>query len=597
MPRKLWPILVLVVLAACAAPAELQRAQELAAAGHPAEALTQYQKALAVTDDAKERQEILAGIAQAKKVLTDQTLTQAQAILGQNPDPKAQREALAVLRDGLPYDDGRLAPFMKSVVEELGQGQEKTHQLVSEARELAGKGRLTAAADKLEEAQALDPANQEVVDARAVLANDLAGHLAAALDEKDYSLAHRLFNRLNKLDPENPALETARRRMAESELADTRQQVDAAMNDLKWYRAYRLILTSPEKEAMEPEMARARAEGSQFYLEQARQELEPQEDKKATPDLYAAYLALVKAHELDPASPEIESLLSQAANQVDARLQRRLGVRTFASPPSDPDAGPLFSDLLVTQLKEKLPYGVSVLERPQMDQLYAQNNGDLNECGVLGGVDQIVSGAVDLLTTERQDETTTGHAKVKVGLDTVPNPAYQEMVGKYGSDPGKWPEKPPATLSEPRYELVEFRQGEGRLVGLLEAWATVHDVKRGGAVLRQEVRDSHTWSDHFAEAVPLADPPLAGDPLELPTPAQARLELARQAAGELAAKLAASYQDLGKELVDEVNYQRLRQDSARAVEILAKARLFAERTGAPPARITELDRLMVLLTE
>ena len=593
-------ILSLALIAGCVTPEEYDQGQGMLQGGRLEEAHKSFSIALSKVSTPEDKAKIQQALDHTKKLLTDRCLQMAaQAKAGPGPvNIPALQRAVDILTQGMPYDDagGRLAAQIQTEQNQQGALQAQAQKLYDQAIGLANQQNFDSAMAAIDQALALHPQYPMFVQAKdtigALRVDHHAKKLEAALGSREWGEARRQLELLKKADPNHPLVTRAQSQIQELARQDVAERVRVLGQAGRWYSAFMLIERSGLAGEMDQALTEVKAKGGAHYLAQSQKLFKAQ---KIAP----AYVAAMKAMELNSGDPEVFRQHQQCEDAVDFSLKQHLAVAAFDSPSNDPDAGRQFSDDLVSYLFRLLPYGTGIVERQKIDLALKEKGGDFKQAGELLGVDMIIIGNVSLLKVDQDKTTREATAKVKVGSESVANPEYYAMLTRYGNDQTQWPKQVPPTITKDRYDLMRYRKGTGTMFGFINVAVRVFEVDFGTILYSNVFKKNQKFTDAYQDPVPDAVVPVKEDPLQLPTETEIKEKLKEEVITKIAQVVIKYFRDREVKLLTKAKESLQRRNMDQVVEYLAKGHVYCKKAGLPadnPAAV-EINQMIMDLTE
>ncbi len=565
------------LLAGCALPPQVKMAQEMETLGKNREAVDNYRSALAAMPESQ-KQDIQDSINRLLSKITSEVLDKAEMALGDGQSLALYEFALKILQADINYDDaqGRLAAAVKKY--EAGQAslESKRQMLRSQAQEQIDAGKWADALSSIQAAKAIADKDDIAAMKNAAIKVRNAAYsrdIKNACQQEDWSKAMKLLDEFGQLSPRDsvytPLVELVDK--TKSNLVSREAQNLISKN--KYFTAYTLILESEAKGCADI-MGQIKRDGSDYYLEQARKEYDAGR-------LYYSYIASCKAKEFDSVSNDVFKFHRDREDEVDKSISVQVGIASFGSPVDEPDAGLSFSNALISYLTNTLPYGIYIMERSEIDRALDEKGRQMDQVVNLLGIHLAVVGNVSVLNvaTDKSEREIT--QRVKIGTETVANPAYTAFVTQNGSDPSRWQmSPPPSTLEEDRFELIRFKRGKARMDGQMEVSVRMFTTSKGA------ITDSETFiiedfvEDEFQDGVPEAG--ISEDSLDLPTEMNMRKNLRGKGVEEVAIWVLRNFEHReGRYFNIAENHLERREDDL-ALQALSQAYLYCCKEGIGP---------------
>jgi hypothetical protein len=519
---------------------ELTQADQLLKAGDKKGALAIYERVLSQTRSKKQKAELEAVAARTRGEISTDTLAAVSHLKEGGETIPVLAQSTKLLQENQAYDDA--SHRLKAALDENQASLAKLHaeyeRLMDAAKTGEASQEWTAVYQALSRAARLDPS--QGLDRRMaewVKARDLAFSAAIGgyLDRKLLDKADAEYARFCKELPKpNEQLLAS----LEAKIEVLRQiQLEARLNDLvkkaRYYTAFQLIgdAKKPYLTQREPEIRKA---GAEFYKAKAQQDLALGGSR-----IPYGFFAAEKAWELNPDDEEIFRLRKDLSDRVEASIVQGITIETFTHPEKEPDAGREFSNALAAYLKATVPYGVTLLERSKVEELLAEagktNVADLAS-SVFSKVKLWIMGDVTTLTVDHLKDPHQGTTRIFLGNERVSNPQYLECLSTYGKDKKKWPLELRGVTPEkevPKYDKATYNYGTETVEGLMVVAVRTTETMSGAVKLSKTFNESFKKQDTYSDELLNADPPIKGDPLEIPADTQVKQILHQKLAQEV----------------------------------------------------------------
>ncbi len=596
--KKLIVLLILLIVAGCAAPREYKRGEELLSKGDYIEALKNYELALEKCQNKSDRDMILTAIASTKTRITNDILNNASRAYSQAIPPTTQsiEYAILILEKGLKYDDAlkRIASKMDAYNSEKKKVKSEVQALIEDSDTLIAKKRHYDALVALQKAQKRDVSNRELIDKSNNLVAFIEDHKQTYLSQINRLLkkgkgekAKDTYERFLLIAPHYKGLKDLYIEIENACRKELLAKVSALESQKKYYSAYKTIISSGH-EGLGKQVARISRKGKKYYFSKAKAHV-------ASGEVHQAYIASVKAKELAPNDIRIFQIHKKCEDIVQKEIQKHIAILTFDGPVNDPDAGKLFSGALISRLFEALPYGINIVEREKIDMLMNEKQMNLQNAGGLLGVDMIITGSVSLFKADKTISESMASAKIKIGEEEKPNPEFTQMLKVYGKDLDNWPHKPPMTCKEDKFEIVKYRKGKVCLKAFGNVSLRIFDAKKAAIVYAKDFEDSVKKSDTFQEPIEASNIP--EDQLEIPTNTEVKCELRDKMVNNLVDVILGIFENREKRFLQWATLHINRKEYHEAVKYIAQGYLYCSKSSKGNHFSEKIFDLMINLTE
>ena len=596
---KKWfflPLLLLLVFGCV--PSEYQKAEDLVAHKNYIAALKYYEISLEHTSNPTKQGEIQQKIWEIKEKIVDDVLERARNISYSAPHPTIQvvDNVLRVLNENLSYDDKnkRISRKIDEVVKEKNELRHRLRELERKSDRFVNKGDYSSALRALDEALKIDTTNATLAQKRTKLENEARSlkkyyynQISSAIRNGNGKKAEQIYEKLVLFPCKDIDLKSLKSKIDRCYSEQLISEVTQLEDQNRWFQAYTLLKNSNFR-GIEQEIEKIKRLGSAYYYNNARTLCDLGE-------IHRAYASIVKAKKLNPKDLAISTLYETCDDLIQKEIQIYIAVAGFGSPKDEPDIGTLFSDTLLTKLSTIVSFGINLIEREKIDILLKEKKMEHKSNENILGVDLILSGNVSLLKIDRNVSATLATAKVKVGEEEQTNPKFLLYLKLYGSDTSNWPEIPPETIKEDKYEIVKYKKGKVSMEAFVNVSVRIFDTKRAKIVYAKEFQDSLTKTDTFQESVKEAG--IKEDPLELPSKTKIESELLNKVINRIIAAIPPYFVHRESKFLERAKDHIKRQEYKKALKFLDQGYLFCQHAKVNNETSREIFNLLVQLSE
>lgn len=560
---------------------EAEAANAVFQGGDYEKALPLYEALLAGQPDPEERALAERRVAEIRDRLSSAAVNRARAMIGSVPTIPDLEEAIAFLESKREYDTtgGRIEGLMETFASEKDGLRERIAKGLEQAREATAIDRWPEALALIETVRKFDPGADKFAEARtAVLGAREKSYREWVVNAYEQQSTQGLKDLRQEALAEEPAVSPGLVRTIERYTERLREdllpaEIDALVAENRYYEAVEVLKTSDRPETMEA-YADLRSEAGQYYLRDAERALD------SLPKLWGrAYFSAVKAAELDPDNQAVFDMHLRCRDHIDGLLQTKIGIAAFDSPENSTRSGTQFSDGLISSLNDKLPYGVSIADRAQLEMMLQEKPSARRMAFERESIDLLVRGNVSTLDVERKRNDTTDMLYVTIGYELVPNPLYREYREEYGSKLSRWPEELRDTPRQKRRAVrdqVALEKTYQYAKGLMVISVSLVDAERNIVLESFEDREDFFKEDTFHGAVPAAG--IKEDPPELPSDFEITESLRKTLASRVAARILDFYADREKRMVAEAEQLMDENKLQDALVAYAKAHHFCRQS-------------------
>ncbi len=575
---------LILILAGCVIiPPGVKEGDGHYSAGDRKAALHSYEDALPkIKKNTKPYYEVTQKIQNIRKEITDSVLGEAANLRKEGKTIPVLTKVVARLKDNLEFDDDtkRLSKAQQESSDLLGMMTKDYDHLMEDIQTGRTANAWTAVVLAYRRTLALKPSAEMGAQLEAwIKERDVT--VSAAIDDmvskKDLDGADKLLKQWTQETPEpDKALVSPRT----ANLDSVRQQVlEARLGDLlalkKYYTAFQLIKDSNQS-YLNSRIAEVRRLGATHYKAKALAEKSAGETRVGY-----AFFAAEKAFQLNSNDDETFTLRRQLNDLMNDVITYRIAVKTFNPPSKEPEAGAALANSLIEYLMNTAPYGIRMMERTEVDAL-------LNEKGVpdLSKMDMdprakvrlFIVGDVSTLNVERQNSPREGTARVLTGKTQEPNPEYQKYLKEYGRNKNKWPvelQDLGPMVEKQTEQLLRYKLGEETINGTMEV--SIRSFEGSGSITTAKMfRSTFTTNDTYSDQVSQATPPVALDPLGLPTDTEIKKELRDTLAKEIGEFVLGSFKNRERRFLQSAQVALDRREAHLAVAELAACYFYCQ---------------------
>ncbi len=589
---------IFLLLTSCVAIPELEKARQ---ASQRNELESAYNYYLAVLKKTPNNQEALKEIEEVRATLINSVIMDADNLIKSSAQPTVSLIANAISRlDMMKQYDPKgtfLSPAIKRYQDLLSQIQNSNSERSQRARQAISSARFSSAKELIEQIRISNPQSNEVQ----TLLNEynkayllfLEQKMTSLLKKKKIKEARGVLNQIKTLDLPSSEMKRITKKLQKYEIKEIEDEVNVMINKKQFYKAYLTILDHGYKDLLSAKLTEVIYRGGRFYLEQAKKRIEKGENSRA-------YLAAVKGNELDPQLTDMFETHRDTRDITLKKLQKYIAISAFGAPSDNPDAGPQFSDALISYLFRTLPYGINIVERERIDMLMTEHKREFKEVGNILNVDIIVTGNVSLMKIDKQNTESIATVRVKVGEKREPNPEY-EMVARVRqnarSTTTSLPKLPPASINVPVYENYKYTKGTATIKGFANVSVRIFDTHKGSITYAQEFNADYKASDDYQDSVEPAG--IVGDPLLILSDTEVTENLRNEIIKKLALVIQKQFEKRAQLFLKDAKYHLSRKEADQAIDFLAQGFLYSVKAKIDPADpdFTEIKKLIVEETE
>jgi tetratricopeptide (TPR) repeat protein len=559
-------------------PAKVRQAQDLQRSGRNVEAADLYIEALKELRDSGQRAKVEQALDALLAPIVESALTNADSPIGLGDTLEQITKSTAALTAFQKYDDKpkRITARLQEYSERRKHLLARFDVLVAGANQKAAGTQWNAAIMDLDAALRINPSpavleqQRTIIQRRNTYYRTLIEEACSARDWEKAALALDEF-RKSQPPPQVELTGSLASRVASIKVLVIRDKIDDLRKRDRHFTAYTTLLKA-QIEGVDDLLRDISKEGSAYYLEVGKQAL-------SGGDIYAAYLAAVKALTLDPENEEAFTFHRDREDAVEKTIHVQIGFAAFDSPASEPNAGGEFSDNLITYMTKVLPYGIDIVEveRDKIDDALKQRDRTVQDAAGLLGVHFVILGNVSTLTVDENRSPRNITVKVQMGTDSTPNPQYEMYLKRYGNNRSRWPEQVPQTIEKERFENVSYEQTDVRMEGILVVSVRMSTTDKGAITQSETFTSDDKKADYGHGGITSAG--IKDKAIDLPTRATMKKNLREKAVKDVAAWVLKNFEQRQGRYCKEAKFHIDRRENDKAVEKLAQAYLFCLREG------------------
>ncbi|MGD9972023.1 MAG: hypothetical protein AB7S77_03085 [Desulfatirhabdiaceae bacterium] len=571
-PIRFLMVILLLVWSGCVSSVHVEKGNQSYQSKNYIQAAEYYERALQEEPDSSDRDDVREKLEKAKVLITDDVIGRYGVItLSDRNNLNRIDFQIEKIREVVKWDDRQQR--MKQEIDRLKQTREKAvadrnaknqefEQLIQTLnRKIAGFD-MAGAQKTFEQA-----GSTGVISPKIDSYNDLINKLIRLMNEYNKSLSsgnadNAIANLMayKTLSPDPVEFDRAPNREYLIKLLD--DEFTRLISNNKWRAALEKLSSIPISELKE-KYAFIRIDGSDYYYKKA-------QEAQNNSQINLAYLYAVQSAILDESNFNNHLLLRDTQDFVEKSIHRNIAISTFESPSTDIDSGRQCSESLISLLYKSLPYGINILEREKIDMILKEHK-DQKESEVAQNIlnaDLIISGSVSLFNVESTIEKRNSTARVVVGEDISENPEFTQMVKTMGADTSKWPSVPPKTIKTPRYEVVGYTKGTGKLKGFAKATVRVFNTRKGTIEFIKEFDSNVEYASEFQDEV--KDAGIESKAMKLPTETEIKVTLRNDLVGQIGAVINKLFENQENRFYTQANMYMDRQEIENSHQPLAQ---------------------------
>jgi tetratricopeptide (TPR) repeat protein len=548
--------------------------------GKLTEAVDCYEQCITELTSETDRRVVRETVEVLKAQIVDRAIAETRSLMSTAQNIVRCNEAISALEAKRKYDDknGRIAALIEDCRRQKTELIAKAKRFLEMAGEQMNSQQWKTALSYVDNALAINPGDSEIVAMQQNIIDTRNRHYEQSIrrlcEKEDWQNG---FSLLKDFESETPKphdsiLDAMRTLLADTKETAIRKIAKQLTDQRKYFTAYTTILDAKATKC-EDLLEKIQEEGSRYYANLAR------EEKKNVRDFHA-YVAAVKAKTLAPNSSEIFALHRDYADFVDDSIQVKIGIAAFGSPENEKDAGREFSDVLISHLSKRLPYGVKIDEREKID--FAIEKEGLKEAVKILGLNLAIFGNVSTLSveTQRSEREITDWVKIP---QTTPNPDYEQEIAKmqrlYGYDKKNWPTVPPPFVTKEVPQLVKYKKGEVKMEGVMVVSSRIFSAIEGIVTNPETFTVTREVRDTFQEGVPQGNIP--DDPLELPTTLRLKQDLRQDMVNKIEDWVLNKFSHRHRDYYERAQHFLERQEYNDAIKALAQGYLYCLNDKIP----------------
>jgi len=309
-----------------------------------------------------------------------------------------------------------------------------------------------------------------------------------------------------------------------------------------------------------------------------------------------AYVWLQKAELFSPNYPNLFKKILLAKDKINSRIKKSIAVFDFESPSNNKDAGKIAANELIAYLSRNASGDLRIMERENLQSILKEMQ--LGQTGLVDlktaqsmvkmrGIDNSIMGSVLRYFTDKVDIKSDGQAKVLVSNDEVPNQDYSIWLAthpKYTQE--ELAGAPPKTVKKPDYRIVTYKKGVVKITAMIDIAYKLVDNGTSENIFTKTIAGKSIKDGKYQDEVAMAEIPIPGIPLEIPSEMEVLDELTKQKLAEVGQSVLAQYQNLETKYYNDALDQEKRRDFIEAVERYTDA-IFDEKLKNKPTSISQ----------
>lgn len=284
--------------------------------------------------------------------------------------------------------------------------------------------------------------------------------------------------------------------------------------------------------------------------------------------------------------PQLFFLIQKMEDEITKNVRKSIAVFDFSSPTSNPDAGIIVANNLITFLFKTASGDIKILERESLKSILEQiasgqaretvvSTGFIEEMGQKYGIDIAIMGSMLLFKVDASSSQGVKTVRYKVGTKIKDNIEYLNWMAKH---PTPTPEEitgaPPAKIMAPDYAEKDYPITHNKKIAFIQMSFRITDVSTGKDIQVKTLERKLTVEDEGKAGVPEAN--ITFDPVEMPSDTELLQQITKEVVTELGDEILRPLQNLENKYFQEGEKHMRRKDTLPAAENFINA-LFDEK--------------------
>lgn len=299
----------------------------------------------------------------------------------------------------------------------------------------------------------------------------------------------------------------------------------------------------------------------------------------------SSWYLLQKIKNINPDYPPLFFLIQKMEDEIIKNVRKSIAVFDFSSPASNPDAGIIVANNLITFLFKTASGDITIVERERLKTILEQiasgqaqdNVVSTNFVAEMGkyGIDIAITGSMLLFEVDASSSQGIQTVRYKVGTKIEDNIDYLNWTAKHPAPtPQETMEAPPAKIMVPDYAEKDYQISHHKKIAFIQMSFRITDVSTGEDIQVKTLERKLTVEDEGRAGVPEAN--ITFDPVEMPSDTELLQQITKEVVTELGDEVLRPLQNLENNYFQEGEKHMRRKDTLCAAENFINA-LFDEK--------------------
>lgn len=291
-------------------------------------------------------------------------------------------------------------------------------------------------------------------------------------------------------------------------------------------------------------------------------------------------------------------------DKVKQRVTKKIAIMDFIPPTSNPDAGRLVTDSLLSYMTRNTSGDVKILARDILGALIKEiefgqaglyDIESAKKSGKLKGTDIFIFGSLLQYNVELNKEEGQKMVVAKIGVERDPNPHYRDWAN---ANPKPSEEErrsaPPPFVERDKTETIRYKVGTHRKIANVTISFRVVDVESGEVVITKTLKNKSEATGNYSEGVDIAGIPY--QKMELASDTDLLEKAVDDAISDLGQQVLSRFQNLQEKYLNDAEILKKRGETEPVAEKYMDA-IIAEEVKNIKSPVSEnarneLDRLL-----
>jgi curli biogenesis system outer membrane secretion channel CsgG/tetratricopeptide (TPR) repeat protein len=280
------------------------------------------------------------------------------------------------------------------------------------------------------------------------------------------------------------------------------------------------------------------------------------------------------AYKVSGSKKEIYQKIQGLKDKIKQRVIKKIAIMDFNPPNSNPDAGRLVTDSLLSYMTRNTSGDVKILARDILGALIKEiefgqaglyDIESAKKSGKLKGTDIFIFGSLLQYNVELNKEEGQKMVVAKVGVERDPNPHYTAWVA---ANPKPSEEelrnRPPAFIERDKTETIRYKVGTHRKTANVTISFRVVDVESGEVVITKTLKSKKEATGNYSEGVDIAGIPY--QKMELASDTDLLEKAVDEAIADLGHQVLSRFQNLQEKYLNDAEILKKRGESEPVAE-------------------------------